>query len=288
MSLIALVENERRLPEFGLIGVCQECGSKMIPVLGDVYKHHWRHLVKGDCISEGETQWHRDMKSMFPAENWEVIKNKKRADILLDNDTAIEFQMSSISNEDIISRNNNYEKIIWVFNLDEQYENGQIKKSDGKIINCYFENEDKDILIYRRPKTALKMCMPNLFLYFKGSFYYIVKIDEEMISNKKTGFNDRNYILHYFEFEELGFIDTCYSINDKQKKEYNISLPKYAIVNGKKVSYFDTRFIKVAGINYELTGTHKKGYDYFLDVKNIETKETRTLPFETVVSWHYI
>lgn len=288
MSLIANVNGKRSKPLNGVIGECLDCKCEMLPVMGEIYVHHWRHKTDSGCISKGETIWHLQMKSMFDESLIEIKKNNHRADVLLDNDTAIEFQMSSISNEEIISRNNNYEKIIWVFNLDEQYTNGQISKSDGKIINCYFEKEDTDILIYKRPKTALKMCMPNLFLYFNGSFYYIVKIDEEMILNKKTGYNDRNYILHYFEYEELGFIDNCYSINDKQKTEYNISLPKFAIVNGKNVSYFDTRFIKVAGINYELTGTHKKGYDYFLDVKNLKTKETKTLPFETVVSWHYL
>jgi len=288
MSLIAKVNSKRSKPIIGVIGKCLDCKCEMLPVMGDIYIHHWRHKVDTGCKSKVETTWHLQMKSFFDESLIEIKKNNHRADVLLDNDTAIEFQISSISNEDIISRNNNYKKVVWVFNLDEQYENGQIKKADGKIINSSFEKEDTDVLIYKRPKTALKMCMPNLFIYFCGLFYSIVKIDEEMILNKKTGFNDRTYILHYFKYNEIEFIDLCYSINNKQKTENNISIPKYAIVNGKKVSYFDTRFIKIAGINYELTGTHKKGYDYFLDVKNLETKETKTLPYETVVAWHYL
>jgi len=288
MSLIALVENERKLPEFGLVGICQECGSKMIPVLGDVYKHHWRHLVKGDCISEGETQWHIDMKSMFPAENIEVKKNNHRADVLLDNDTAIEFQYSSIQLSDVVSRNNNYKKVIWVFNLEDQYGNGQIEFGYKKELDQYFDTDQATVLYYTRPKSVLTVCMPNLFVYIKGEFYYIVKIEEKVQFNEKTRYNEKYFILHYFAFGSDGFIDKCYEQNDEPIKNYEFSEPKYFMVDNKKVSYFDTRFLKIAGKKYELTGTEKVDYNYIIDVKNIETNETKKVPFDTVVSWFYL
>lgn len=156
--LIAIVDNERVFPEKGIIGICPSCKKEVIPVCGELNIHHWRHSKDESCEfnRESETEWHRSMKSLFDKEYIEVFDGKCRADIKLKHGLVLEFQNSSITLEDIEKRKNNYDRLVWIFNLSRQFENGQIQ----------FEGDN---MTYVRPKRVLWFCTPRLFLYFRDN-----------------------------------------------------------------------------------------------------------------------
>ena len=118
----ALVNGIRSHAKKGLEGLCELCNSKVIAKCGDSVIHHWSHYKRKDCDKwwEPETLWHRDWKNKFPEEYREIIfKNDStmeihRADIYTPAGLTIEFQHSFISNEERTSRENFYNKLIWV------------------------------------------------------------------------------------------------------------------------------------------------------------------------------
>jgi competence protein CoiA len=118
----ALVNQVRSHAQKGLEGVCELCNSKVIAKCGSIVVHHWSHYSRKECDKwwEPETLWHRNWKNKFPEEYREIIfKNDStmeihRADIYTPAGLTIEFQHSFISNEERISRENFYNKLIWV------------------------------------------------------------------------------------------------------------------------------------------------------------------------------
>lgn len=121
--LIAFDENNNRiLPEKGASGYCPQCTNKVKAYCGEIYLHHWKHVVdiKCDKWKENETEWHRAWKNELP-EDWREIvieqgHDKHRADIKTPNGLVVEFQNSSISRAAIREREDYYVDIFWVIN----------------------------------------------------------------------------------------------------------------------------------------------------------------------------
>lgn len=67
--------------------------------------------------------------------------------------------------------------------------------------------------------------------------------------------------------------------------EIKFSQPEYAKIGKNIVSFFRTRFLQVGGNQYEIFGTSKVNGVYFLDLKNMKTKQCKTVPFDNVVGW---
>ncbi len=104
-------------------GNCPLCNSVVIAKCGSRVIHHWAHQQIRNCDPwwENETQWHRGWKNQFPIEFREVIHTDQfgeihRADIKTSHGLTIEFQHSSLSEMERISRENFYPKLIWVLN----------------------------------------------------------------------------------------------------------------------------------------------------------------------------
>ena len=116
----ALLNNERIEATKGAKGVCPSCGSELIAKCGEVYAHYWAHKKK--CVDhwwENETEWHRNWKNEFPNEWQEIIQydesgEKHIADVKTKTGWTIEFQHSFIESEERNSRDNFYNKLIWV------------------------------------------------------------------------------------------------------------------------------------------------------------------------------
>jgi len=187
--LTALVNGQREYPEIGCNGICPVCGEEVIPVLGTVNVHHWRHRSLSDCImTKEESAWHRYFKSLFDINYVEVKKGDHIADVLLPNGTCIEFQNSTITEEEIISSNNNYDRVIWVFNIARQAINGQVAQ-------LYDEEYNINELIYYRATRYYLKCMPYLFLA-SGKGKGLFKVDMAVYRyefNGKTKFNELIY-----------------------------------------------------------------------------------------------
>lgn len=120
----ALVDGIKRAPKPKLKGICCNCGSPTQAKCGTRKVWHWAHVNLQHCDSwwENETEWHRLWKSYFPEQNQEVVHfdeitgEKHIADIRTDNGMIIEIQNSPMSEAEMLSRENFYEKMMWIIN----------------------------------------------------------------------------------------------------------------------------------------------------------------------------
>ncbi|MNS88506.1 Competence protein CoiA-like family protein [compost metagenome] len=118
------ITRKRITPKSGVQAICQSCGQDLISKCGNIRIHHWAHKQSNcDHWWESETEWHRNWKNKFPDEWREVIKfdminrEKHIADIYNPaKELVIEFQNSPIKKEELESREQFYQKMIWVVN----------------------------------------------------------------------------------------------------------------------------------------------------------------------------
>lgn len=83
---------------------------------------HWAHLRPLECDPwwENETQWHRDWKSLFPADWQEIVHidqetgEKHVADVKTDRGLIIEFQHSAMPLKELHARETFYKNMIWI------------------------------------------------------------------------------------------------------------------------------------------------------------------------------
>ena len=83
--------------------------------------HHWAHARRQNCDPwwENETPWHREWKSLFPADCREISHTAPdgevhRADIKTPTGIVIEVQHSSMTDEERLSRESFYGNLVWV------------------------------------------------------------------------------------------------------------------------------------------------------------------------------
>jgi hypothetical protein len=117
----ALVEEQRREAEPGLLGMCPGCRSEMVAKCGNIRVWHWSHRGNRTCDHwwEPETAWHRDWKNHFPVEWQEFFHRasdgeKHVADIKTERGWVIEFQHSHLAAVERRTREGFYEPIVWV------------------------------------------------------------------------------------------------------------------------------------------------------------------------------
>lgn len=118
----ALVNNVKLEAAKGLLGICPICQEQVIPKCGHYRINHWAHKSLENCDKwwESETKWHRNWKNMFPKELQEIVAydeitgEKHIADIKTQSNLVVEFQHSNISEEERVSREVFYKKMVWV------------------------------------------------------------------------------------------------------------------------------------------------------------------------------
>ncbi len=136
----ALFKDERIEATKGAKGVCPSCGSELIARCGEIKIHHWAHKKKcNDHWWENETEWHRNWKNQFPSEWQEIIQKdesgeKHIADVKTSSGWTIEFQHSAISREERDSRDNFYNKLIWI--VDGTRRKTDIKQFDNLMYDA--------------------------------------------------------------------------------------------------------------------------------------------------------
>jgi len=119
----ALYNGLRTAAQPGLKGLCEHCGGAVQAKCGSIVLWHWAHVSLDACDSwhEPETLWHRHWKHVF-GERYSEIRVEKEgswhiADVINKDGIVFEFQNSSISGEEIATREAFYgEKMIWVIN----------------------------------------------------------------------------------------------------------------------------------------------------------------------------
>lgn len=180
---IALDENHKRITienaKKGNKYYCTECKAEVITKKGKVREHHFAHKNEQTSCSykkhEGKTLWHREWQNLFGADYQEIIlennDEKRIADVSIHN-YVIEFQHSPMKLSEFRSRNKFYTslgyKIIWVFDLLDAYENGQIY-----TIN---ENNTYEWIYQREPLKSINLPNENCTIYFQLEDNGICKI----------------------------------------------------------------------------------------------------------------
>lgn len=179
MALYATYQTKKVRPDEAPLGYCSDCRQELIKVQGSINIHHWRHKGHSKCENKPETEWHLKMKSLFPREYVEVRKGNHRADVLLPYGTAIEFQNSSITADTIKERNANYDRVVWVFNLEKQYRNNQVNTNDLEFVE------------YRRPKKVLFHCNDLIIYCTDELIFQATRLRDHFEYNEKTGYNEQ-------------------------------------------------------------------------------------------------
>lgn len=127
----AMLNDKRIEPQKGIKNaICPVCGEIVIPKCGNIKIHHWAHKTKQHCDPwwENETEWHRQWKNEFPNDYQEVkMKDEKTgemhvADVKTPTDIVIEFQHSSIKEQEQYSREQFYKNMIWVVDAKKYYD----------------------------------------------------------------------------------------------------------------------------------------------------------------------
>ena len=193
---------------------CPCCNGKMILKLGNIRTHHFSHPSNNVCKDSWHydmTEWHYNWQNYFPKETQEIVKvlngEKHRADVLLEDDKiVIEFQHSNLSSEEFNARNEFYNKlgykVIWIFDVEEQY-------LDEKI-----ENYNGNLWSWKNPKKTF-----DLFNYNnKNVELYLQISNEENELVKVTWCTDGNTNVHVESRDENNFISKIsYVVNDERK-----------------------------------------------------------------------
>lgn len=158
---------------------CPICGGRVIVKAkeSEAVSEHFAHKNKVECDSwqHDMSEWHRAWQNYFPEECQEVVVQsggvKHIADVLINNDTVIEFQHSPITAEEIAERNRFYTecgyKVVWVFDAEGKIKNKNKSVDTIDPILC----ADTD-LCWKRPKREFSIKMPDnvtIFLQYKTS-----------------------------------------------------------------------------------------------------------------------
>lgn len=97
---------------------CPHCHQKVISKCGSIRIWHWSHESKCIYHTESETDWHLQWKKIAIKNKCEIEvgyeERKHIADAVI-RGKVIEFQHSSITSEEIISRSIFYNNVDWVF-----------------------------------------------------------------------------------------------------------------------------------------------------------------------------
>jgi len=189
---------------------CPCCGSKMVLRMGDIRIHHFAHPSDSICRDTWHydmTEWHYEWQNRFPKEYQEIVKTKDgqkhRADVLIESEKVVfEFQHSPLSPDEFEDRNSFYNslgyKVIWIFDVEEQYQNEQI------------ENYRSDLWSWKRPKRTFdyydcKNKLVQLYLQLDNSDIDLIKVtlctDDNGLSRFATdGYGyDEESIVHMFD-----------------------------------------------------------------------------------------
>ena len=154
----ALLNDEKIEATKDAKGVCPSCGAELIAKCGELKVNHWSHKGNRNCDKwwENETEWHRSWKANFPIEWQEVVHfdqsgEKHIADVKTQSGWILEFQHSLLNPEERLSRNNFYQKLVWVVDgtrrkidkkqFEKMLEESKPLPTNVPIIRTYFPDE---------------------------------------------------------------------------------------------------------------------------------------------------
>lgn len=202
---------------------CPCCGSKMILKNGSVRIAHFAHRSESFCKDSWHydmTEWHYDWQRKFPKECQEVVKEyggeKHMADVLIEKNKAVfEFQHSQLSPDEFEERNDFYNKlgykVIWIFDVVEQYWNESI------------DNYRDDLWFWKHPRRTF-----DYYNYNNKKVELYLQIDVDDVSLIKVTWCTEDKGLARFatdgiEYDESSIVDMFSEKSDTSRKGYKIS-----------------------------------------------------------------
>lgn len=214
---------------------CPICNKEVLQRKGQIKAHHFAHFPNSNCIDKWHyemSDWHFDWQNRFDEKYLEIVKtfqNKThRADVLIEDEkVVIEFQHSDISIKEYEDRNYFYHKlgykVIWLFDMREEYENKNI---------CYLDEEsNNEKFYYLYPKKIFsnfdyKNDDVSLFFQLKGE-----KEDNSIKIIKITWVSPKGiYRFCGKKYNLNQFLSFCK--NEKVKVEYEkLSIPYFLLSN---------------------------------------------------------
>lgn len=204
----ALINGLRSLPQKGLVGYCATCNSKVIAKCGPIKLHHWAHDKDSNCDPwhENETLWHREWKEHFPEEFrekvlWdETLGTFHRADIHTSSGVTIEFQNSPISIEEVIQRENFYEKLIWVINGEKFEENFRVQVKIPNPNSRAFKKYEFNGRVFIDKEDLYSLGIP------KSSLYRSYSVDDIISKGHSDGLSN-NHFTFSWEYKRKVWLD---------------------------------------------------------------------------------
>lgn len=177
--------------------LCPCCSSPVIAKCGAINIWHWAHRKGSDCPDwhEPETAWHREWKSCAPPQCREVTVGKHRADVLV-NGTAIEFQHSSISVDDIWNREDNYQKLIWVVDGVMAYERHEENPNDTVGLQIEELGAGRAKMVWFHGKKWVRECGHRVFIDLGGRGVDGLLFEIEKWWNTNTLIADGHMVRH--------------------------------------------------------------------------------------------
>jgi hypothetical protein len=190
------------LPNRGKYNNVPQCnkGHPLIAVNCDNRKKHFRHKHTSDVSGNPMTTWHAEWQGNFPnteicfPRNTDEQVSERRADVVLNDTTVLEFQHSSITKDEVFSRKHDYKlhnkNIVWVIdgnqgievrNLNSErcflYFTGSKNEWKYKAFNQYdYIYIDINSMIYKVFPAHVKSHMTDVeFPKSKGEFIISLK-----------------------------------------------------------------------------------------------------------------
>jgi competence protein CoiA len=212
----SIVNGQRTEAKPNLLGLCICCNKPTYSACGKFISWHWRHKNLKDCDNwwEAETEWHREWKLKFP-EHWrEVIQydnfhqEKHIADVKTDKGVVLEFQNSPITIDELKSRENFYDKMIWIVNglgFKDNFEFGyKLPNFNSEFPKNYKFTNSKFMSVYE----YLENSNPNDFVEILNTINNIpLKEFVEKYHTKHYTFNWKQARQVWFQTQKPVFID---------------------------------------------------------------------------------
>lgn len=229
---------------------CPVCHESVILKRGHIVSAHYAHKtsVCKDDWHHDMSEWHLSMQERFPEEQREiVVKNNgeiHRADILSEN-MVIEFQHSPISPDELLARNRFYTlagyKIAWVFDLQDEYNSGNIELVKECLDSQKFEWSNPKSFMQFLPTSRKYDKNTNIYLYWINEYGYEC-FNRVIYTNKrmnKTDFSNFYVSIHSQKFlinscKELS-VERFFMTHDELLEEY---INKCNVKYNLKVAYF--------------------------------------------------
>lgn len=164
-----LDDDEKVEPFPGARAHCPTCGSLVMAKCGAIVTHHWAHIAREDCDqwAEPDSAWHRGWQECVDPSRREVRIGWHRADIQTKSGYVVELQHSSISTEDIRSRETFYgPRMVWIFDAVEAYEEGRLS---------FYRREGYFSFRWRHPRKSIAFCTRRVYLDLGDGCLFAVK-----------------------------------------------------------------------------------------------------------------